>query len=170
MRPRLRGADSARVVHETPSRTEGAGNAGCAARTRSLACEMLEAHERSHHRYTAINRHSPRNGFNGLSRALPGDEFVFVTVVSGLRFCQARSGSRNLRWLGTSNGCQDHTVLPYARASFVSRAVGCSRETRRPATTIARLTLPRPSHPAPNVRDDRDTPLSRGRDSAEGWC
>ena len=27
--------------------------------------------------------------------------------------------------------------------------------------TIARPTLPRPPHPVPNVRDDRDTPLSR---------
>jgi hypothetical protein len=26
---------------------------------------------------------------------------------------------------------------------------------------VARLTLPRPPHPVPNVRDDRDTPLSR---------
>jgi len=29
---------------------------------------------------------------------------------------------------------------------------------------LARPTLPRPSHPAPNVRDDRDTPLMRERD------
>jgi hypothetical protein len=32
----------------------------------------------------------------------------------------------------------------------------------RPA--LACLTLPRPSHPAPNVRDDRETPLCVGRD------
>jgi hypothetical protein len=32
-----------------------------------------------------ITRLSPRNGFNGFLRALPGDEFLFVTVVSGLR-------------------------------------------------------------------------------------
>ena len=29
--------------------------------------------------------------------------------------------------LGTSNGCQDHTVLPYAQTSFVLRAGRCSR-------------------------------------------
>jgi hypothetical protein len=29
---------------------------------------------------------------------------------------------------------------------------------------LARPTLPRPSHPAPNVRDDRDTPLLWERD------
>src|SRR5271169_5177728 len=30
----------------------------------------------------------------------------------------------------------------------------------------ARLTLPRPSHPAPNVRDDRETPLVMRRGTA----
>jgi hypothetical protein len=35
--------------------------------------QVKKAHERSHHRYTAINRHSLRDGFNGLFRALPGD-------------------------------------------------------------------------------------------------
>jgi hypothetical protein len=29
-----------------------------------------------------ITRLSPRNGFNGFLRALPGDEFLFVTVAS----------------------------------------------------------------------------------------
>jgi hypothetical protein len=37
-----------------------------------------------------------------------------------------------------------------------------------PCEHIARPTLPRPSHPAPNVRDDRDTPLSWARDG--GSC
>jgi hypothetical protein len=41
---------------------------------------------------------------------------------------------------------QDHTTSPYVAASFVSR-------------NKLRLTLPRPSHPEPYVRDDRDTPL-----------
>ena len=46
---------------------------------------------------------------------------------------------------------QDHTTSPYASASFV-RAL------------FARLTLPRPPHPVPYVRDDRETPLCVGRD------
>src|SRR5436190_24043978 len=32
-----------------------------------------KAYERSHHGHTGITRHSPRNGFNGLLRTLPGD-------------------------------------------------------------------------------------------------
>jgi len=34
----------------------------------------------------------------------------------------------------------------------------------RPARIRARLTLPRPPHPAPNVRDDREAPLLWARD------
>src|SRR5216684_528380 len=55
------------------------------------------------------------------------------------------------RNLTPASGRQDHTTLPSASASFV-RAL------------FARLTLPRPPHPAPNVRDDRETPLCVGRD------
>src|SRR5216683_6713519 len=55
-----------------------------------------------------------RNGFNGLFRALPGERIRLVTVISGLRFCQTRSGRLSLRKFNTSNGCQDHTALPYA--------------------------------------------------------
>jgi hypothetical protein len=43
--------------------------------------------------------------------------------------------------LTPASGRQDHTALPSARS-------------------VVRLaTLPRPPHPAPNVRDDRETPL-----------
>ncbi|WP_154072614.1 hypothetical protein [Bradyrhizobium erythrophlei] len=45
-----------------------------------------------------------------------------------------------------ASGRQDHTFLPSASASFVR-------------TLIARMMPPRPSHPAPNVRDDREAPL-----------
>jgi hypothetical protein len=41
-----------------------------------------------------ITRHSLRNGFNGFLRALPGDEFLFVTVTSGSRLVKTRSGRR----------------------------------------------------------------------------
>jgi hypothetical protein len=34
---------------------------------------MKKAHEHSHHRFTGLIRHSLRNGFNGLFRALLGD-------------------------------------------------------------------------------------------------
>ena len=39
-----------------------------------------------------------------------------------------------------------------------------------PCDPIARKTLPRPPHPAPNVRDDRETPLLVGRDNGSCRC
>ena len=47
-----------------------------------------------------------------------------------------------------ASGHQDHTTSPSALAPLVLRY------------------SPRPLHPAPNVRDDRDTPLYRVRDSS----
>jgi hypothetical protein len=54
-----------------PSKAEGAGNAGrrCA-RSRAWWVGSTRV---SHHGHTGITRHSPRNGFNGFLRALPGD-------------------------------------------------------------------------------------------------
>jgi hypothetical protein len=60
---------------------EGAGNAGCPIHPQPVC--RKNAHGRRH-RFTGINRHSLRNGFNGLLRALPGDEFLFVTVIGEL--------------------------------------------------------------------------------------
>jgi hypothetical protein len=51
-------------------RARGMPGARCA---RSLVCEMMKAHKYSHHGHTGITRHSPRDGFNGFLRALPGD-------------------------------------------------------------------------------------------------
>src|SRR5437868_7890772 len=51
---------------------EGAGNAGRAMRPQPRM-QNKKAYEHSHHGHTGITRHSPRNGFNGLLRTLPGD-------------------------------------------------------------------------------------------------
>jgi len=75
--------------------------------------------------------------------------------------CRARLGSKNLRRLDTSNGCQDHTVLPYASAPFVCRAF-CSLTDVKPALrtqSAPDAAASTASHP--NVYDDPDTPLVR---------
>src|ERR1700744_5114886 len=114
----------------------------------------------------------------------PRRRIRLVTVAGGLTMPGARLGSKHLRRLDTSNGCQDHTVLPSAirlhqealrhvhirktlmetkAAPFVLRA-GRSLTDQRPALRSPRATtLPRPPHPAPNVRDDRDTPPQGAR-------
>src|ERR1700688_3290287 len=74
-----------------------------------------------------ITQHSPRNGFNGFLRALPGDR-AFLPP-SPLR-------SLLLKNLMPASGHQDHTPLPSASAPFV---IGASASTAsRPASvTIA---------------------------------
>jgi hypothetical protein len=47
---------------------------------RSLACKMKKARKRRHHGHTGDIRHSPRNGFNGFLRALPGEPGFFATI------------------------------------------------------------------------------------------
>jgi hypothetical protein len=48
--------------------------------TRSLACELKKAHERSHRRYAETFRHSPRDGFTA---------YFVLSPVTGL-FCHRR--------------------------------------------------------------------------------
>ena len=73
----------------------------------------VESTRVSHHGHTGITRHSPRNGFNGFLRALPGD-----------RACLPQSSLRSLlpRNLTPASGCQDHTTSPSAVRALVSRA------------------------------------------------
>ena len=109
-------------------------------------------------------RPSLRNGFNGLFRALPGDEFILSPSLAD-KACPSPVGPTRLRQFSTSNGCQDHTALPYASAPLVWRAPiahGVPPCDRPRATT-----LPRPPHPAPNVRDDGQRPSVRARDSGK---
>ena len=92
-----------------------------------------------------FRRHSPREWFYGFLRDLPGVHDLLVTVIGAMPSIVAN--------LTPAKGRQDHTTSPSAHASFVCR--GHSR----------------PSHPAPNVRDDREAPLlwsaGRGEDGAD---
>jgi hypothetical protein len=122
-------------VRLLPSTTEGAGNAGCPVHPQPRV-QMEEAHERSHHRYAATSRHSLRNGFNGLLRALPGVRDFLVTVIGAM--------PKHRRQFGASQGApgpHDFAVRAQHRSSVDVR---------------------RPSHPAPNTRDDREAPLFSG--------
>ena len=115
-----------------------------------------------------------------LIRALPGDEFLFVTVASGLRFVLSPVGPTRLRWLDISHGCQNHTTSPYAAPSPATpigempmRGSGEGLET---PVVCATLDHSRENPPCdhdrarrrcvhriqPRVRDDRDTPLLPG--------
>ena len=63
----------------SPPSEEGAGNAGRHVRTRSLARNEKSVRVR-HHRSAADIRHSPRDGFNGFLRGLPGEPGFLATI------------------------------------------------------------------------------------------
>src|ERR1700716_2036436 len=131
---------------------------------RSLVCSVLVVHTSVVTTVTPeITRHSLRNGFNGVFRALPGDEFVL----------SPSSADEGLSAPGRSDlASADLTPATGARTTRVCRTLHRRSSARRliahgpkPALRLlARPTLPRPPHPAPYVRDDRETPLS-GRES-----
>ena len=81
----------------------------------------------------------PARWLYGFLRALPGEPGFLATIIGAMR--------EHFADLISASGYQDHTTSPSA----------CLR--------IRLLRNKRPPHPAPNVRDDRDTPLlaSAGR-------
>jgi hypothetical protein len=142
----------------SPRIQEGVGNAGCPMHPQPRV-QMIKAHERSHYRSTGNTRHSRTRmvltAYSVLSPATNSSCHRHPRIKAD----RTRSGRFRLRELDTSNGCQDHTALPYAtrlrqeaspglvpvRRSFseggscISRRRACcrSRETR-PAKRHAR--------------------------------
>ena len=93
----------------------------------------------------------------------PRRRIPFASVAGGLKDCRNPVGSTFLRRLDTSNGCQDHTALPYASAPVVRTL--CSLTNQGPpcehdhAPNAAASTATRP-----NVRDDGQRPST-----GTGW-
>jgi hypothetical protein len=109
--------------------------AGCA---RSLVCKWKKAHKHSRHGHTGNTRHSPRNGFNGFLRALPGDRAFLPPSLANFPAS-----------LTPASGRQDHTTSPSA---------SCAARLAAPSASTA-------SRPA--FRDDREPPLcGTGRDGS----
>lgn len=105
-----------------------------ARRTRSLV-RKLKSTRVSHHRHAETFRHSLHDGFNGFLRTLLGDRALLPPspVQCGTHYHELDAS------VGAS-GPHDFAVR------------GQHRSSRAP---------PRPSHSAPNVRDDREAPLLR---------
>jgi hypothetical protein len=98
-----------------------------------------------------ITRHSPRNGFNGFLRALPGDRLV-DTVAGGV-------ASANLT---PAPGCQDHTTSPSATRlrQRLRRALKPVRRSFSEGGNSALVFGAARVHRIPSrVRDDREPPL-----------
>src|SRR3984893_1762213 len=117
---------------QTFSPEEGAGNAGCALHPRSRVQDAQRKRTRAY-RFSGNTPASPTQWLYGLCHALPGDEFVLSP--SSAAFATARPGRVRVshRGLGTSNGCQNHMVLPYAttrlrQTAFVRRRTSAVME------------------------------------------
>jgi hypothetical protein len=114
----------------------------------AVSCAMCGKKCAHEHTGTAeARRHSLRNGLTAYAVISPEPNS------SGLRHCRLDDASIRLdqnshRQLGTSHGCQDHTVLPYATSAVILRAV-LAHGRIRPANNVSRLTLSRPPHPVP---------------------
>ena len=120
-----------------PPLTEGAGNAGRSMHPQPCV-QNKKAHKCSHHGHIGVTRHSPRDGFNKLPRALPGDQDLLTPSPMdkkpiGLNADLEASGPHGL------------TV-------------------RRPRAVHAKPK--RPPHPRSTKRDDRVSPLPRERDAS----
>ena len=126
--------DSARVVLEfsSPQKSEGAGKAGCwLAPAVSCAISARKTH-------TSIQVSA---GASGLPCAMvlrlmpcsPWRRIRLASIAGELTARIARLSFANLRRLDTSNGCQDHTVLPYANSRHSSGALAIAHGKTRPA-------------------------------------
>src|SRR5882724_4275090 len=137
-RPRDLAACFARglILDVPPSSIEGAGNAGCALHPWPPVQKKAQA---SATKGTPHQPAFPAQWCYGLYAISPG---------TGLS-CPRHSWFVSTN-LAPASGRQDHAISPSAIASFVAQKL--------------RLTPPRPSHPASNVRDDREAPLMWERD------
>src|SRR3982751_3176231 len=115
--PHSRGVKTPELCQQPPSR-EGAGNAGCALHPQSRV-QKVKSTRGSHHEFTGTARHSPRNGFNGLLRALPGDRACcHRRLWIKARLCPVGQKTTSAD-LTPASRRQDHTTSPSAKASFV---------------------------------------------------
>src|SRR3981189_3067291 len=86
------------------------------------AVSCAKAVRRNAHEHTGSAetlRHSPRNGFTAYIALSPATNSSCHRHRRIKGFVTPGWARENLRRLDTSNGCQDHTVLPYAATSFV---------------------------------------------------
>jgi hypothetical protein len=164
MRVRNLAAPSARALqNHSPRREEGAGNAGCALHPRSRVQNVRKnAHE--HTGTDGAIRHSLRNGLTAYA-ALSSATSSFLSPSPRELEGSSAPGRVDAAFarLSTSNGCQDHAVLPYAASPVVRALVSAhGPEPALRSPPRARRCL-RPPQPAPTFVTMANAPLA-GRD------
>jgi hypothetical protein len=153
LRPRF-----ASNVRPSKERAQGMPDARC---TRDLVCNVHKKMRTRAYRAAEAIRHSLRNGFTAYIALSPATNSSCHRRRRIIGSSQTRLGYENLRRLDTSNGCQDHTVLPYAATSFVCTLLLAHRQSL-PCDHLARATLPRPPQPVPTFVTMANAPLRNG--------
>jgi hypothetical protein len=142
-----------RARRDPQTRARGMPGARC---TRGLACSV-ENTRVSHHRFTGTLRHSLRDGFNGLYRALPGDEFVLSPSPANRAAHDPGRDQRASAGLTPATGARTTRLCrpQLRRSSCAWRSLTGQRPALRfrPRAGTAASTASRP-----NVRDDGQRP------------
>jgi hypothetical protein len=114
------------------------------------AVSCAKVHKETHTSIQVQRKHSgiPRAMVLRLISRSPRRRIRLVTVAAGLMAVPIRLDRSRHRQLGTSNGCRDHTVLPYAE-SAVRPARSRSLTRNSPREQSCAPTLLRPPHPLP---------------------
>jgi hypothetical protein len=101
--------------------------------TRGLVCNGTRKCAHEHTGTAGALRHSLRNGLTAYA-ALSWRRIPFASIAADLMAQSIRLDQIRHRQLDTSNGRQDHTVLPYAATPVILRAA-LAHGRNRPANT-----------------------------------
>jgi hypothetical protein len=100
-------------------RAQGMPGACC---TRGLVCKSVQKNAHEHTGTDGAFRHSLRDGLTAYIVLSPATNSSCHRH-RRIEDCLNPVGSTRLRRLDTSNGCQDHTVLPYAASRLRLKAL-----------------------------------------------
>ncbi len=146
--PHSRGMIYPRFSFRCPSkvkREQGMPGARC---TRGLVCKFVRRMRTRAYRFSGGNPAFPAQWVYGLCRALPGDEFVLVTVAADLRLTRPGWIVSATDSLTSATDARTTRFCRTREASFVLRAVVHSRKTALRTNLRADAAASTASHPA----------------------
>jgi hypothetical protein len=146
----------ARAVANSFAPNEGAGECRVRAAPAVSCAKLCEKHAHEHTGSAETLRHPPRNGFTAYAVLTPATNSSCHRH-RRIKGCLSPVEPTRLRRFSTSNGCQVHTVLPYAATRLRQKAspgfgvvrlarLGIAHEVQPALRSLARPTLPRPPH------------------------
>jgi hypothetical protein len=141
--------------NHSPQNEEAQGMPGARC-TRGLVCKLHEMRTRAY-RFSGGDPTFPAQWFTAYGALSPATNSSCHRHRRIKGFVAPGWADENLRRFDTSNGCQDHTVLPYASAPFVCAL--CIAHGKTALQSVCAPTLPRPPHPVPTFVTMANAPL-----------